>query len=199
MKWSFIDSKNWPHYVVANADESEPGTFKDREIMEGNPYQFLKGWRFALMPSKPMLLTFTCGVNSGRLPPKSTNISPPWKPPDCWATDSSAQIIHCTFTHTWARCLHLRRGNRHARINGGQAWTATTAPAVPALLRFVRQTDCGEQCRNFNQRAHDHRARRGVVPQDWHRKSPGPKISHFLEEWCDPAITNCPWGQPSAS
>jgi len=43
VKWSFIDNKNWPHYVVANADESEPGTFKDREIMEGNPYQFLEG------------------------------------------------------------------------------------------------------------------------------------------------------------
>jgi NADH-quinone oxidoreductase subunit F len=43
MKWAFIDNKNWPHYVVANADESEPGTFKDREIMEGNPLQFLEG------------------------------------------------------------------------------------------------------------------------------------------------------------
>jgi NADH-quinone oxidoreductase subunit F len=43
VKWSFVDNKNWPHYVVANADESEPGTFKDREIMEGNPYQFLEG------------------------------------------------------------------------------------------------------------------------------------------------------------
>ena len=43
LKWSFIDQNKWPHYVVANADESEPGTFKDREIMEGNPYQFLEG------------------------------------------------------------------------------------------------------------------------------------------------------------
>ena len=43
LKWSLIDAKSWPHYVVANADESEPGTFKDREIMEGNPYQFLEG------------------------------------------------------------------------------------------------------------------------------------------------------------
>jgi NADH-quinone oxidoreductase subunit F len=43
MKWSFIDKKSWPHYVVANADESEPGTFKDREIMESNPFQFLEG------------------------------------------------------------------------------------------------------------------------------------------------------------
>jgi NADH-quinone oxidoreductase subunit F len=43
LKWSFMDQKKWPHYVVANADESEPGTFKDREIMEGNPFQFLEG------------------------------------------------------------------------------------------------------------------------------------------------------------
>src|SRR5512143_3261820 len=43
MKWSFTDNKSWPHYVVANADESEPGTFKDREIMESNPLQFLEG------------------------------------------------------------------------------------------------------------------------------------------------------------
>ncbi len=43
LKWAFIDNNNWPHYVTANADESEPGTFKDREIMERNPYQFLEG------------------------------------------------------------------------------------------------------------------------------------------------------------
>ncbi len=43
VKWSFIPNDLWPHYVVANADESEPGTFKDREIMEHNPYQFLEG------------------------------------------------------------------------------------------------------------------------------------------------------------
>lgn len=43
LKWSFMDKDNWPHYVVANADESEPGTFKDRELMESNPFQFLEG------------------------------------------------------------------------------------------------------------------------------------------------------------
>jgi NADH-quinone oxidoreductase subunit F len=43
VKWSFMDKDNWPHYVVANADESEPGTFKDREIMESNPFQFIEG------------------------------------------------------------------------------------------------------------------------------------------------------------
>ena len=43
VKWSFIPATIWPHYVVSNADESEPGTFKDREIMESNPLQFLEG------------------------------------------------------------------------------------------------------------------------------------------------------------
>jgi len=47
MKWSFLPGNLWPHYVVANADESEPGTFKDREILESNPFQFLEGLMLA--------------------------------------------------------------------------------------------------------------------------------------------------------
>jgi NADH-quinone oxidoreductase subunit F len=47
IKWSFLPNTLWPHYVVANADESEPGTFKDREILEGNPFQFLEGLMIA--------------------------------------------------------------------------------------------------------------------------------------------------------
>lgn len=47
VKWSFLPNNLWPHYVVANADESEPGTFKDREILENNPFQFLEGLMIA--------------------------------------------------------------------------------------------------------------------------------------------------------
>ena len=47
VKWGFLPTNIWPHYVVANADESEPGTFKDREIMESNPFQFLEGLMLA--------------------------------------------------------------------------------------------------------------------------------------------------------
>jgi NADH-quinone oxidoreductase subunit F len=46
-KWGFLPNTLWPHYVVANADESEPGTFKDREILENNPFQFLEGLMLA--------------------------------------------------------------------------------------------------------------------------------------------------------
>ena len=43
VKWSFLPNNLWPHYVVCNGDESEPGTFKDREILENNPFQVLEG------------------------------------------------------------------------------------------------------------------------------------------------------------
>ncbi len=44
MKWSFLpkDGKR-PRYIACNADESEPGTFKDRQIMERNPHQLVEG------------------------------------------------------------------------------------------------------------------------------------------------------------
>jgi len=46
VKWGFL-TKDFPRYVVANSDESEPGTFKDREIMERNPHQFFEGLMIA--------------------------------------------------------------------------------------------------------------------------------------------------------
>ena len=44
MKWDLMP-KDAPHprYLVANADEMEPGTFKDRILLEGDPHQFLEG------------------------------------------------------------------------------------------------------------------------------------------------------------
>jgi NADH-quinone oxidoreductase subunit F len=55
VKWSFLPDNILPHYVVANADESEPGTFKDREIMEHNPFQFLEGLMIACFAVKANL------------------------------------------------------------------------------------------------------------------------------------------------
>jgi NADH-quinone oxidoreductase subunit F len=44
MKWSFLDRKSEkPRYLVCNADESEPGTFKDRYLMERIPHLFIEG------------------------------------------------------------------------------------------------------------------------------------------------------------
>jgi NADH-quinone oxidoreductase subunit F len=43
VKWSFIPQSEPVKYVTVNADESETGTFKDREIMETNPHQLIEG------------------------------------------------------------------------------------------------------------------------------------------------------------
>ena len=44
LKWSFVDRKSGkPIYLICNADESEPGTFKDRQIMYKDPHQLIEG------------------------------------------------------------------------------------------------------------------------------------------------------------
>jgi NADH-quinone oxidoreductase subunit F len=43
LKWSFCPRDAYPKYIVVNNDESEPGTFKDREITFENPHQFIEG------------------------------------------------------------------------------------------------------------------------------------------------------------
>ena len=44
LKWSFVPKASpKPRYIVCNADESEPGTFKDRELMEKNPHLLIEG------------------------------------------------------------------------------------------------------------------------------------------------------------
>jgi NADH-quinone oxidoreductase subunit F len=43
MKWQFVDKKVEPRYIACNADESEPGTFKDHLLMERNPHLLIEG------------------------------------------------------------------------------------------------------------------------------------------------------------
>jgi len=43
MKWSFLPANNEPRYLLCNADEGEPGTFKDRLMMERAPHQLIEG------------------------------------------------------------------------------------------------------------------------------------------------------------
>ena len=48
MKWSFVPRNTGkPTYIVCNADESEPGTFKDRLLLEKNPHAIIEGMMIA--------------------------------------------------------------------------------------------------------------------------------------------------------
>jgi NADH-quinone oxidoreductase subunit F len=43
VKWSFLKNDGQPHYLLINADESEPGAFKDRELCRWTPHQLIEG------------------------------------------------------------------------------------------------------------------------------------------------------------
>jgi NADH-quinone oxidoreductase subunit F len=43
VKWGFCPPGVWPRYLVVNGDESEPGTYKDRILMERDPHQLVEG------------------------------------------------------------------------------------------------------------------------------------------------------------
>ena len=57
MKWSFVPRKtDKPRYIICNSDESEPGTCKDRLLMENDPHQLIEGM---------MIAGWTVGSNKG--------------------------------------------------------------------------------------------------------------------------------------
>jgi NADH-quinone oxidoreductase subunit F len=43
VKWGLMPGAVWPRYLVVNGDESEPGTYKDRLLMERDPHQLIEG------------------------------------------------------------------------------------------------------------------------------------------------------------
>src|SRR6266702_3917056 len=55
MKWGFLAKNDRPRYLCCNSDESEPGTFKDRMLMEKNPHQLIEG---------VIITSYACRVSS---------------------------------------------------------------------------------------------------------------------------------------
>ncbi len=174
MKWSFLPNNIWPHYVVANADESEPGTFKDREIMEGNPFQFLEGL---------MIASYAVQANAVvRLPARRvladrqsawTSASPSWKKPACWAITCLAAPIPCACTPTWAPGP-TSAAKKSALLESieGNLGQPRLRPPFPAVAGLYRQADRDQQRRNPGQRPADHRERRRLVSRQLAPKEP---------------------------
>ncbi|MFQ5449756.1 MAG: NADH-quinone oxidoreductase subunit NuoF [Nitrospinaceae bacterium] len=56
LKWSFLAKDVFPRYLCCNADESEPGTCKDRELLQKNPHLLIEGM---------ILCSYACRVGTG--------------------------------------------------------------------------------------------------------------------------------------
>lgn len=57
-KWSFVPKGEGPRYLVVNADEGEPGTFKDRYLLSEDPFRVIEG---------ALIAGFACGLTAGYL------------------------------------------------------------------------------------------------------------------------------------
>ncbi len=56
LKWSFLAKNVYPRYLVCNADESEPGTCKDRELLLKNPHLLIEGM---------IICAYACEIETG--------------------------------------------------------------------------------------------------------------------------------------
>jgi NADH-quinone oxidoreductase subunit F len=197
---AFIDANNWPHYVVVNADESEPGTFKDREIMEGNPFQFLEGVIHSAYAVQANAAYIYLRGEFWQLAAELDRQIAELEAAGLLGQDKLSAAITAEHLHPPGRWrLYLRRGNRPARIPGRQAGPAPPAPALPALFGlFGKPTVVNnvETLANLPMILE-----KGV---DWFRsfgteKSPGTKVFSLSGCVNAPATTSCPSAPPSAS
>ena len=145
-----------PHYLVVNADESEPGTFKDREIMLRVPFRFLEGCLIAAhaIESKHVFV-YIRGEYEGEFEVLVA------------ALEQSVERRPARRRHDRPaprrRRLHLRRGDGAARVARGQARPAAHEAAVPGDRRALRLADGGQQRRVDHDGDVDPRARRRRV------------------------------------
>ena len=97
-KWQSILSTALPRYLICNADESEPGTFKDRVLMEGDPYALIEsmiiaGFRHRMRAGLPV---HSRRVSAGPAPPGTCHsrvpraVSPGYQHPRLWSDASTS-------------------------------------------------------------------------------------------------------------
>ena len=152
-KASLLDRKSpKPKYLVVNADESEPGAFKDREVMAKAPHRLLEGCLIAAHAIESQnvfiyirgeyLTEYEILQRGGRRGARGGHLR---------------RRRH----HRLPRCrrLHLRRGDGAARLARGQARPTAAAAAVPAHPGALRRADADQQRLHDRDRARDPRAR----------------------------------------
>ena len=123
-KASFIPKGDMDKYVVCNADESEPGTFKDRELMQKNPHLLIEGIciaAHAISANKAFIFI------RGEYDHQATMLE------EALVEAKEARLIGDTrpLGPPRRRRLHLRRGDRAARRARGQARQPAPQAAVP--------------------------------------------------------------------
>ena len=161
-----------PHYLVINADESEPGTCKDIPLMMATPHVLVEG---AIIAAYAIRARHAFIYVRGEVVPVLRRLQA------AVAEAYEAGLPRHRHPRVGLRPrpgrarrrgrLHLRRGDRAAGLAGGPARPAPAAAAVPRRRRTVRVPDGGQQRRVHRQRARRRARRRRLVQVDGHRRS----------------------------
>src|SRR5512147_173285 len=103
LKWSFMPKKSdgRPHYLVVNADESEPGTCKDREIMRHDPHLLVEGC---------LIAGFAMGANTGYIYVRGEFIRERERLQAAIDEAYEAKLIGKNNVHGWDFDLYVHRG-----------------------------------------------------------------------------------------
>ena len=103
LKWSFMPkaSDGRPHYLVVNADESEPGTCKDREIMRHDPHLLIEGC---------LLAAFAMRAHTGYIYIRGEFIRERERLQAAIDQAYDAKLIGKSNVHGWDFDLHLHHG-----------------------------------------------------------------------------------------
>ena len=135
-KVSFLPKGTMDKYLVCNADESEPGTFKDRELMQKSPHMLIEGI---------VIASYAAGTNRSFIYIRGEYVLQADMLDAALARSARGRLRRRGDPRLRAlalarraprrRRLHLRRGDRAARLAGGQARQPAPEAAVPRRTR----------------------------------------------------------------
>ena len=153
-KVSFLPKGAMDKYLVCNADESEPGTFKDRELMQKSPHMLIEGI---------VIASYAAGANRSFIYIRGEYVLQADILDAALAEARDGRLHRRGHPRLRAlalagraprrRRLHLRRGDRPARLAGRQARQPAAEAAVPGQPGPLPGADADQQRRDARDRA----------------------------------------------
>ena len=205
MKWGFIPKDAKTVYLVINADESEPGTCKDRELLvlgsappdrgHASSRRYALGCKHAYIYIRGEMMREHAGRSSApstRPTPRATSAR------STHAARGAVEARHHRAPRR--RRVHLRRGDRAAQLARGQARLAAPQAAVPGGQGPVRRSRrSSTTSRRIDERPGHHRQGRRVVRRPRHGASRAARASSACRATStSPASSSCRWASRCA-
>jgi hypothetical protein len=201
LKWSFMPKAAPEKYVVCNTDEGEPGTFKDRDLLRYDPHSVIEGM---------IIAGYAVGAKRGYNYIHGEIFEIYQRFEEALDQARAAGYLGNNILGSGLQLrplraprlgrLHLRRGNRPARIHRGQEGPAALQAAFPGELRPLRQADHDQQHRNLRRDSlHPRHGRRGLPQPGQAQQRRHQAVLGVGPRQSSRATTKCRWARPSPS